>query len=272
MTVNEFLKHADALPQTPRMPVIFVGHGNPMNAIERNRYSESWRTLGTLLPRIHAILAISAHWYTDSLGVHVSEQPRIIYDFFGFPPELYKITYPVPGAPSVARATKALLSPEAVAEDICWGIDHGTWSVLVHMFPNANIPVFQLSIDARKTPEWHFALGKSLAALRDRGILIFASGNLVHNLGMIKWDGDRTPYQWAIEFDALVAAKISNREFAALADYRKLGEAAELAVPTPEHYLPLLYALGTVEHDDAISFPIEGIDLGSIGMRAVYIG
>jgi 4,5-DOPA dioxygenase extradiol len=252
------------------MPALFIGHGSPMNGIEVNRFSLAWQDLGKTLPRPSAVLAISAHWLTKGTHVHASECPRTIYDFWGFPKELYNISYPCPGSPTYANATRTLLAPTTEIElDLEWGIDHGTWIVVRRMFPEGDIPVFQLSIDIEKPSQYHFDLGKALASLRTKGVLIMGSGNLVHNLGRVSWEPNAVSYDWALEFDARMTDLMEKGDFSSLISYEKFGESAKLSVPSPDHYWPLLYVLGAKQSKDTLSFPIEGITMGSIGMRAV---
>lgn len=272
MTLREFIAHTDTLPRTPRMPALFVGHGSPMNALEDNAFARGWHKLGEELPRPTAILAISAHWLTEGTFVHVAATPKTIHDFWGFPKELYDMTYPAPGAPEVAQEVVRKVVTTHISPDTDWGIDHGTWIVLHRMYPDADIPVFQMSIDISKPSHFHFALGQALGALRDKGVLIMGSGNIVHNLGNISFEEDAQPFDWAMEFDATVKALLLQGDVQSLIDYEKLGHAAALSIPTPDHYWPLLYTLGLREKTDQLSFPIEGITHGSISMRAVRIG
>lgn len=271
MHTNDLLNKGFSLPKTERFPVLFVGHGNPMNAIEDNEYSRGWAALAATLPRPHAILCISAHWLTEGTFVHGVEKPRTIHDFWGFPPELYAVEYSCPGAPEQARYTQSLPKRTKVQWDTDWGVDHGTWSVLRRMFPKADVPVFQLSLDMSRPARFHYELGGELAALRDHGVLIIASGNLVHNLGMIAFDDTTAPFDWAVEFDTLAADLIEKGDDKALIEYEHLGHAAALAIPTPDHYWPLLYALALKRKDESATFPIVGISQGSIGMRSVLI-
>ena len=255
------------------MPAIFFGHGNPMNAIGRNGYTDAWQRVGQETPRPKAILSISAHWYVPQTGVTISTAPRTIHDFGGFPRELYQVQYPAPGDPALARRVQQLLSPLDVKLDDSWGLDHGTWSVLKHVYPAADVPVVQLSIDETRPASFHFDIGKKLATLRDEGILIVGSGNLVHNLHAYAWgQHTRDPYDWAIRFEATAKEMMRAAEYAPLIDYEKLGRDAALAIPTPDHYLPLLYVLATEQNRDSVSFPVEGVDGGSISMLAVQMG
>jgi len=256
-----------------RMPALFLGHGNPMNAIQRNAWTRSWTAIGNMLPRPTAILCVSAHWYLPATAVTAIERPRTIHDFGGFPPELHSVQYPAPGSPALAARAAQLLEPLDVAMDRSWGLDHGTWSVLMHVYPKADIPVVQLSIDEAKAASWHFETAKKLAPLRDEGVLIVGSGNLVHNLHTYSW-GNRAveAYDWAERFEALARKTISRADFVRLVDYEALGRDAMLSVPTPDHYLPLLYVLAQHRPDDAVSFPVEGFDGGSISMLGIRLG
>ncbi len=257
----------------PVLPAIFFGHGNPMNALLDNEYTRRWNVIGRALPQPKAVLSISAHWYVPAMGVTVATAPRTIHDFGGFPKELYQVKYPAPGDPELARRIVQLLSPVPVALDASWGLDHGTWSVLKHVFPDADIPVVQLSIDETQPPEWHFEIAKRLAPLRDEGVLIVGSGNLVHNLHTYAWGREtREPYDWAVRFEQQAREMLTSGEDRALIDYEKLGRDAMLSIPTPDHYLPLLYVLGTRQVGEPAAFPVEGVDGGSVSMLAVKIG
>jgi 4,5-DOPA dioxygenase extradiol len=251
-------------------PTIFVGHGSPMNAIEDNPYSRTWIELGKSLAKPQAILCISAHWQAPGVRITAMSQPRTIYDFYGFPPELYQASYPAPGSPELASQVQELLADYHALPDQEWGLDHGTWSVLLRMFPQADIPVVQLSLDYTKTAAEHYALGQALRPLRQQGVLILGSGNLVHNLRLARWQEDAL--DWAIEFDNLVKEHILAQNHAPLIDYPSLGQSAHLSIPTDEHYLPLLYVLALQEPGEAISFFNEQVTMGSISMRGVQIG
>lgn len=256
-----------------RMPALFIGHGSPMNALENNEITRKWQEIGGQLLKPKAILSISAHWMTPAKGVCVSSQenPRTIHDFRGFPSELYEASYPSPGSPALAKRIRELL-PE-VQFNTDWGIDHGTWSVLVHLFPAADIPVVQLSLDLEQPFSWHYALGKKLAPLRDEGVLILGSGNIVHNLNKINYKVLLPAEPWAKELDRLIGDYINENNHAALIDIAKLApDLVHLGIPTPEHYLPLLYVIATQAPDEAISFPVRGFSLKSLSMRAVQIG
>lgn len=260
---------AGVIPDTPekisdKMPVLFVGHGNPMNAITDNSFAKQWERIGrSLTPR--AILCISAHWETSGSFVTAMPKPETIHDFGGFPEELFAVQYPAPGSPELANDV-AIATHQRIVQDHEWGLDHGAWSVLKRMFPKANVPVMQLSLDVRKSPLQHIELARELSYLRSKGVVIIGSGNIVHNLGMIQWRGGSL--DWAIEFDELSKELIATRDLASLANYSALGKEAQLSIPTPEHYLPMLYALSIVDADEEIEFFNETIDLGSVSMRS----
>jgi 4,5-DOPA dioxygenase extradiol len=254
------------------MPVVFFGHGSPMNAIEPNRYADAWRQIGASLPKPRAILSVSAHWYTRGTGVTAMARPRTIHDFYGFPKPLYEVSYPAPGDPALARRVRALVAPVDAPLDESWGLDHGTWQVLLHAFPAADIPVVQLSIDGTQPASFHYELGKRLAPLRDEGVLVMGSGNVVHNLGLMRRGADAAPYDWAARFNDRVRALLAAREHGPLVAYESLGEDARLSIPTPDHYLPLLYAAGATDPSDAISYPIQGWEAGSLSMRSIRFG
>jgi 4,5-DOPA dioxygenase extradiol len=255
------------------MPAVFFGHGNPMNALDTNAFTSAWSALGRSLPRPRAILAISAHWYVPFTGVTVADAPRTIHDFGGFPKPLYEVQYPAPGSPTLAARVRELLRPLDVRPDDDWGLDHGTWSVLVHVYPEPNVPVVQLSIDETRDAAWHLATARKLAPLRDEGVLVMGSGNLVHNLHTYSW-GNRAaePYDWARRFEATARELLARAEFAPLVDYASLGRDALLSAPTPDHYLPLVYVLAQHFDGEPVSFPVQGFDGGSISMLAVQIG
>ncbi len=256
-----------------RMPAIFFGHGNPMNALEDNAYTRAWRNIGQSLPQPNGIVAISAHWYLPSTLVTAMDRPRTIHDFGGFPRPLYEVRYPAPGDPKLARQVQELLAPVDVESDEHWGFDHGTWSVLCHVFPNADVPVVQLSINETEPPDFHYQLGKSLAPLRDEGILVMGSGNLVHNLHAYAWGRHPVePFDWAVRFEKQARALLQDCDHEPLVAYDTLGRDAMLSAPTPDHFLPLLYVMGASTKDDAVSFPVEGIDGGSVSMLTVMFG
>jgi len=255
------------------MPAVFFGHGNPMNAIQTNRYTESWRRFGESIHRPKAVLAISAHWYGADMAVSGSISPETIRDFYGFPRELFEITWPAPGSPELAQRVQQLLLPLNVRFDQQRGIDHGSWSVLCHVFPEADIPVVQLSIDESKAAEFHYEVGRLLQPLRDEGILIVGSGNIVHNLRAYDWGDQAVPaFDWALRFEAGVRGLILDGRERELADFSRLGDDARLSVPSPDHFLPLLYVMGLRREGEAVSFPVEGIEGGSLSMLSVRIG
>ncbi len=243
-----------------------------MNAVSDNSYTEAWRRIGEAIPKPKAVLSISAHWYVPGAAVTVNTAPRTIHDFGGFPRELYQVRYPAPGSPDLARRVQDLLKPLPVVLDNSWGLDHGTWSVLRNVYPRADVPVVQLSIDETQSAAFHFEVGRRLSPLRDEGVLIVGSGNLVHNLRAYAW-GQPTvePYEWAVRFETDARNRMIAGEFKPLIDYEDLGPDALLSIPTPDHYLPLLYVLGTKQQGETISFPVEGVDGGSISMLAVQV-
>ena len=255
------------------MPVIFFGHGNPLNALQQNDWTEGWATIGKSIPRPRAIVCVSAHWYLPATLVTAMDQPRTIHDFGGFPRELYQVQYRAPGSVEIARQVQELLAPLPAGLDQSWGLDHGTWSVLVHAYPEADVPVVQLSIDETQPAAFHFELGKRLAPLRDEEVLIIGSGNLVHNLHTYAWGRQiPEPYDWAVRFEDAAKQLMIDGEFEPLIDYESLGRDAVLSIPTPDHYLPLLYVLGTKCDGDAVTFPVQGVDGGSVSMLTVQIG
>ncbi len=256
-----------------RMPAVFVGHGNPLNALSDNDWTRAWRALGAAIPRPRAVLAVSAHWYLPGRAVTAMAVPRTIHDFGGFPRELYRVGYPAPGDPELAERVRALFAPDPVAADLRWGLDHGTWSVLVHLLPGADVPVVQLSIDETRGPASHHEAGRRLAPLRDEGVLILGSGNLVHNLHAYAWGRHAVePYDWAVRFETRARELVAAGDHGPLVDYESLGPDAVLSAPTPDHYLPLLYVLGAAAPGDPVTFPVEGFDGGSISMLSIRVG
>jgi len=256
-------------------PVLFIGHGSPMNAIDDNEFSKTWTSLGQQIPVPKAVLVISAHWLTKGTHITAMEQPRTIHDFGGFPDALFEVKYPAPGNPVLARETAALIKETHVGMDHNWGLDHGTWSVVRHMYPNADIPVLQLSIDYHKPPEYHYNLASQLKSLRKKGVLIIGSGNMVHNLRMVAWDKLDEPgfgYDWAVEMNAIFKERIGNGDFKALIEYEKLNAAAKLAIPTPDHYYPLLYAMALHDANDDVGFFNDKAVGGSLTMTGVKWG
>lgn len=261
--------------QGHKMPVLFIGHGSPMNGIEDNEFSRRWAQMGKEIPTPAAVLVISAHWLTRGTHITAMEQPSTIHDFSGFPEALQDIQYPAPGSPELAAVTQKLITRTNVGLDHDWGLDHGAWSIIRHMYPNANIPVLQLSIDYHQPPQYHYELAKELGALRRKGVLIIGSGNMVHNLRIAAWDKVDQPeygYDWSIEMNALFKKHISDGNHAALIDYEKLSKSALLAVPTPDHYFPLLYTLGLQEKNDQPLFFNDKVVMGSVTMTSVKIG
>jgi 4,5-DOPA dioxygenase extradiol len=255
------------------MPAIFFGHGNPMNALSKNAYTDGWASIGRSIPRPKAIFSVSAHWYIPGCAVTATPAPRTIHDFGGFPEELYAVQYPAPGSPVLARRVRDLLSSVSVGLDENRGLDHGTWAVLTHVFPAADIPVVQLSIDERQPPMFHYEMGRRLAALREEGILVIGSGNLVHNLHTYAWGKPKAhPFDWAVRFEKHVKALLLKGDDTRLIHYESLGQDAVLSVPTPDHYLPLFYVLGLRKKNERIHFPIQGVDGGSVSMLTVQIG
>ena len=255
---------------TKRMPVLFMGHGSPMNAIENNEFSRSWIAVGKNLPLPKAILCISAHWETKGTQVTAMETPRTIYDFYGFPSELNALKYPAPGSPKLASRIQNLVEADGIASDLTWGLDHGTWSVLMRLFPKADVPVLQLSLDGTKNAQAHYDLGRQLQPLRDEGVLIVGSGNIVHNLRMVVID--EPAYDWAVQFDGKVKQWMLADTHDPIINYHKQGRMAELAINSAEHYKPLLYVLGAMEAGEPVSFFAEKVFYGSISMRSARIG
>lgn len=257
------------LATSDRMPLVFLGHGSPMNAIEDTRFSRAWSELGKTLPRPKAILVVSAHWMTRGTTlVDVSDMPRTIHDFYGFPDALFAQRYPAPGNPALAREVVSLLASHHAEEDDSWGLDHGAWTVLKYLYPGADVPVFQVSIDMTRGLDYQLEIGKTLSELRNRGVLILGSGNVVHNLGAVRWGANSAPHDFALEFDTLFADRLTDRNFAALADRDGLGSLLRIAHPTVDHYLPALTIAGASDGRDELTFMTDSIDLGSISMRS----
>lgn len=254
-----------------KMPVLFMGHGSPMNGIEDNEFSKRWKLMGDEIPQPVAVLCISAHWFTRGTLVTAMNQPKTIHDFGGFPKALFDVQYPAPGNALLAKEVVELAHKTTVIPDHDWGLDHGTWSVVRQMYPQATIPVLQLSIDYTKGPLFHYELAQEFAALRKKGVLIIGSGNMVHNLGILNWSQPESAYDWASEMDATFKKLILDNDHGSLIKYEQLGPAARLAIPTPEHYLPLLYTLGLQEKDDVISLFNAKTVMGSVSMTSVKI-
>jgi 4,5-DOPA dioxygenase extradiol len=259
------------MKSTKPMPALFVGHGSPTHILDDTPFSESLKKLARDIPHPTAILVISAHWLTHGTQVTESKNPRQIFDFYGFPDALYDVIYTPPGNPELALTIADTLSDFNVSCDHSWGLDHASWAVLKHMYPEQDIPVLEMSLDTDSTPEQHFAIGKALQFLREQNVLVIGSGNIVHNLRMIKWEVDPEPYPWVAEFDAFVKEALEKRWFDRLVHYDQLGSAAKLSIPTPDHYLPMLYTLGLVQDSDTIRFFYEGLEAGSLSMRGFVV-
>jgi 4,5-DOPA dioxygenase extradiol len=270
MKLSSLAKMTGSFEKTDEMPVLFLGHGNPMNALMENEFTKGWAGSVSSLPKPNAVLCISAHWETKGTFVTAMEKPQTIHDFGGFPQELFDFQYPAPGSPTYAEETKKVVSKTQIGMDHNWGFDHGCWSVVKHLYPNADIPVIQMSIDYTKPAQWHFELAKELAALRKKGVLIVGSGNIVHNLGRINWN-DGAPFDWAVEANEKVKSLVTGGDYNPLISYENLGSSMKLAVPTPEHYLPLLYVLGLKGEKDKAGIFNDKIEMGSIAMTAVKI-
>ncbi len=253
-----------------KMPVIFIGHGSPMNAIEDNDYTKGWIEMANRIPKPKAIISISAHWFTKGTKIMNEEMPKTIYDMYGFPKELYEIVYNSPGSPELAKVAMKLISKDT-EYDNSWGIDHGTWSVLVHMYPDRDIPLFQISVDAYAPPEAHYQIGRELRDLREEGVLIFGTGNIVHNLRKINWDMSKKGFDWAYEFDDFIYDNIISNNHDNILRYMELGEVAKLAVPTTDHFYPLLYVLGASSDDYKVSVYNKSPELGSLTMTSYLL-
>ncbi|MBP6558625.1 MAG: 4,5-DOPA dioxygenase extradiol [Flavobacterium sp.] len=276
MALNPLYNWSKDLKETDtKLPVLFIGHGSPMNGIEDNEFSRTWTQYGKEIPRPKAVLVVSAHWLTKGTHITAMENPKTIHDFGGFPQALFDVQYPAKGSPELALETSKLITSTQVELDHDWGLDHGTWTVVRHMYPDADIPVLQLSIDYSKPPQYHYDLAKELASLRKKGVLIIGSGNMVHNLRMVAWDKLSEPefgYDWANEINQVFKEKITTGDAQSLIAYEKLGSAAKLAIPTPDHYYPLLYTLGLQDKTDAVSFFNDKAVGGSLTMTSVKIG
>lgn len=275
MRLNDLSKESEFLKRTEKMPVLFLGHGNPMNAITENEFVEGWRNIGKTLPKPNAILCVSAHWETRGTYVTAMDRPETIHDFGGFPKELFEVRYPAPGSPELAEEVKNLVKRTDVGPDEKWGLDHGCWSVVKHLYPNADIPVIQMSLDYYQSPQYHYDLARELMPLRDRGVLIIGSGNMVHNLSMVSWEKIDEPgfgYDWAIEANEKMKRYILSDDHKSLIDYKSQGRAFALAIPSPEHFLPLLYSLSLKEANETISLFNDRAIAGSLTMTCVKIG
>ncbi len=274
MNLNDLNQISEDFQKTPKMPVLFLGHGSPMNAIEDNVFVQGFRNISKEIPTPNAILCVSAHWFTEGTFVTAMQHPKTIHDFYGFPKELFDVEYPAPGSPELAHKTVELLSPALVEEDHNWGLDHGAWSVVRHMFPEANIPVIQLSIDYTKSPQYHFELAQRLNKLREKGILIIGSGNIVHNLRMIDWQNINTVgsgWDWAIEAREKINHWLMDGDFQKLIDYQKQGTSLQYAVPSPDHFLPLIYTLGLKDKSENLSLFNDALIGGSLSMTSVLV-
>lgn len=270
--VEELLQTGE---NTTTMPMLFLGHGSPMNAIEENEFVKGFRDMSKSLPQVKAVLCISAHWYTKGTLVTGMEHPKTIHDFYGFPDELYQVNYPAPGSPELAKDVKQALLPEETVISDEWGLDHGAWSVLKHFFPAANVPVIQVSLDRTLSPEQHFQLGSRLKALRNKGILIVGSGNIVHNLGLVDFANFNKPdygFDWALEARHDINDFIIEENYKPLFGYRSHSKAFQLAIPTPDHYLPLMYILGAKSKNEKIQFFNDKMLAGSLSMTSLRIG
>jgi len=276
MSLNQFKNGSDALDfQEEKQPVLFIGHGSPMNGIEDNEFTRNWARMANVIPKPKAVLVISAHWLTKGTRITAMDNPRTIHDFGGFPKALYELEYPAKGSPELALEVAELIATSTVSLDHEWGLDHGTWTVVRQMYPDADIPVLQLSIDYNKPPQYHFDLAKQLSTLRNKGVLIIGSGNMVHNLAKIAWDKLQEPeygFDWAIEMNSVFKDKIANGDFQSLINYQQLNSAALLAIPSPDHYYPLLYTLALHDKKEELSFFNDKVVGGSLTMTSVKFG
>lgn len=275
MKLNELNKMTAPLGSSKKMPVLFLGHGSPMNAIEENDFVRGFRKIAAEIPRPNAILCISAHWETRGTFVTAMQNPPTIHDFGGFPKELFEVQYPAPGSPDLAKETKALVKKTEIGLDDKWGLDHGAWSVIKHLYPNADIPVIQMSLDYYQTPRYHYELAAELKSLREKGVLIIGSGNMVHNLGLVAWNklnADNYGFDWAFDANEKMKSYILDGNHQPLVDFRSQGKSFDLAIPTPEHYLPLLYTLALQDkNEEAVLFNDKAVG-GSLTMTSVKIG
>lgn len=275
MKLNALNRITEPLPDTDKMPVLFLGHGSPMNAIEENEFVTGFRNIAKEIPKPTAILCISAHWETKGTLVTAMPNPRTIHDFGGFPKELFDVQYPAPGSPELASETKSLIQKTEVDLDDKWGLDHGAWSVIKHLYPNADVPVIQMSLDYSQTPQYHYELAQELSSLRNKGVLIIGSGNMVHNLRMMAWDKLNSSgygFDWALEASDKMRKFILDGDHKQLINFRSHGKAFDLAIPTPEHYLPLIYSLALKEERDDLSIFNDKVIAGSITMTSLKIG
>lgn len=272
--LNELHSLSQSLPNTNRMPVLFLGHGSPMNAIEENQFVAGFRNIAKSLPNPKAILCVSAHWFTKGTKVTAMAMPKTIHDFYGFPKELFEVQYPAKGSPELAKSTQELLTPISVDLDNDWGLDHGAWSVIKHLYPKADIPVVQLSIDYTKPPQFHYELAKKLNSLRSKGILIIGSGNIIHNLKLVDFKNmnrDNYGYDWAIEAREITNNYLINGNYQALVNYDKLPKSVQIAVPSPDHYLPMIYSLGLKQSNESLTLFNDKLVAGSLSMTSFKI-
>jgi 4,5-DOPA dioxygenase extradiol len=275
MQIKELKSLVHTFDPSDQMPILFFGHGSPMNAIEENEFVEGFRNSVKDIPSPKAILCISAHWETRGTFVTAMETPKTIHDFGGFPPELYQVQYPAPGSPEWAMETKQIITQTSVGLNYDWGLDHGTWSVVKHLYPQADVPIFQLSLDYTQSPIYHFELARQMAELRQKGVLIIGSGNMVHNLRLLDWNNMQTDdfaFDWAREANEKMKTLILQNDFKSLTQYQSLGKAFQMSIPTPEHFLPLLYILALKKEQDSISFFNDKAVAGSLTMTSVKIG
>ena len=272
-TLKDLKKLTDNLAESEtKMPVLFVGHGSPMNGIEDNEFSRRWHEMGKDIPTPAAVIVVSAHWFTSGTKITAMDHPRTIHDFYGFPKPLFDVQYPAPGNAVLARETANLIKKTPVILDHDWGLDHGAWSIVKHMYPEANIPVLQISIDFSRGPKFHYELAQELGVLRKKGVLIIGSGNMVHNLGMVNWHKPDSGFDWAVEMNEKFKKLITEGNHEQLINYESMGQAAKLSIPTPEHYLPLLYTIGLQEKNDQVTLFNDKTLMGSISMTSVKIG
>lgn len=274
MKLGVLNKLTEPMSKTAKMPVLFLGHGSPMNAIEENEFVTGFRNMAKEIPKPNAILCVSAHWETKGTFVTAMQNPPTIHDFGGFPKELFAVQYPAPGSPDLAKVTKTLITKAEVGLDDKWGLDHGAWSVIKHLYPNANIPVIQMSIDYSQTPQYHYELAQQIKSLREKGVLIIGSGNMVHNLGLVEWKrlNETFGYDWAIEANEKMKKFILSGDHKPLINFRSQGKAFDLAIPTPEHYLPLLYSLALQDKNEEAKLFNDKAVAGSLTMTSVKIG
>lgn len=272
MSLKNLDKLTNPFSATEKFPVVFLGHGSPMNAIEQNDFVKGWQKTGESLPKPQAILCVSAHWETVGTKVTAMESPKIIHDYYGFPQQLFEVEYPAPGSPALAEETRKTIQSTEVDLDQSWGLDHGCWSVVKHLYPQADLPVIQLSLDRIKPPSYHFDLARELKSLRRKGVLIVGSGNMVHNLRIMDWKKPNEGYDWAMEANEKMKELIFDRNFDAMVNYHSLGKEIALSIPTPEHYLPLLYTLALHDFNEPVALFNDKAIMGSISMTSVKIG